>query len=188
LGLFSKTEKTIPSPDRDSQLRNMAEFPDLATAVASAPATTKSSPDDVAKPSRAVRRSSPPSASSAGSAQPAPTQEEITKERLRREAMATIGKDVCEEIAAIPYEVWAFMASDPELRLTDEERKKLADSYFLLAQSVNPDFSSPWMLMFVVIAKNAMLVTKRVKSNFDKHAEKEALESGAAVIPERRPI
>lgn len=186
MSLFSKDKSSSPVDAKGSQLDSMANFPDMAAAVGAAPSTTKAGAEEIARPSnRPSSRASrtPPSAP----VPPAKTAEEIKKEELRKKALDVVGKELCSEIAEIPYEVWAFMASNPELRLTKEEATELADSYFLLAQAIDPDFSSPWMLGFTLMAKNVVLVAKRVKMEQLKKAEGIALETGAAILPDRKP-
>lgn len=182
MGLWgdSKKPSSETPPDKGDQVRAMAGYPDLATATSMAPSSTAkpASTDETSSKSRRATKSA--------AAQPPanqPTAEQIARERLRLEAMAVVGKDFMKDVAGLPYEVWSFMASDPELKLDKEEQEKLADSYWILAQSINPDFSSPWMLGFSLVLKNAALVGKRMKMLHDKEmlGKEENLASAATV-------
>lgn len=91
------------------------------------------------------------------------SQEKAEEERLKLQAMEVIGKQLMAQIASIPYDTWAFLASDPALKLSPSEQKQLADSYYLLAQAVNPDFSKPIWIMTVIALQNLSLVGVRLK-------------------------
>ena len=98
-------------------------------------------------------------------------------------ALETIGKSICNKLASIPYEVWAAMAADPALKLTPDEQKELADSYFLFVQSMNPDFTKPVWLIGGIILMNSVMISQRLKYMNDKLAQDDAI----AAANEQRP-
>lgn len=99
-------------------------------------------------------------------------QREIDQERAKEEkkqaAMQAVGHHIMGKVASLPYDVWAKFADDEHLKLTPEQHKELAESYFLLAQTLNVDFSGPIALAFGIAISNAVLVGERLKYMSDK--------------------
>lgn len=155
MGLFDKKQEPIKPPSTESEVRNMVEHSDLASAIKVAPTSNSPAPAPEPKRTRQLRTTQPQVQG--------PTAEDIEKARRKSEAMKVVGTDFMREIAEVPYEFWAFFASDPELRLTDAESKKLADSYFYLAQNMDLDFSKSWLLIPLILMKNKSLVTSRFR-------------------------
>lgn len=114
-------------------------------------------------------------------------QREIDKEREKEEkkqaAMQAVGQHIMGKVASIPYDVWARFAEDDKLKLTPEQHKELAQSYFLLAQTMNLDFSGPVALVIGIAVSNAVLVGERLKYL----AEKEERAQQEAELQEARP-
>lgn len=186
MGLWKKTDtpdSSTVAPDKGTQVRNMVGYEDLASAAAVAPASTArptSTDETSSKSRRATKTAQQPTA-------PGPSAAEIAKERLRLEAMQAVGESMMKEIAGLPYEVWAFWVGNSELKLNKEETEKLAKQYYLLAQALNPDFSSPIMICISIGLTNAAMVGKRWKVINDEKMRDAALESNAELIPDRKP-
>jgi hypothetical protein len=88
----------------------------------------------------------------------------------------------------VPYETWSFFAHDPRLRLTPEESKELADSYYVLAQAYEPDFSKPFWLIPTIAMSHVGLIAERMvylnekeKKAKNKKNEKENGEDSSAI-------
>lgn len=133
--------------------------------------------EDVAKaaPSSYAESSIPSSGTSKRSVrQTAATkkeQEDAKRELRKQQALETIGKRYAEMLAKIPYKMWARFADDQNLDLTKEEGAELAQSYYELAQAINPDLTSPWVIGLGLIIQNGMLVTARLKYLADEEKE-----------------
>jgi hypothetical protein len=192
MGLFDKpAPKVSPSPApsvarpaedpaRTTELHKMAGTSSLAEVAATAPANASA----VTEASRARGR-----ARVTATREPVKTPEQIAKEQQQQKAMEIVGKDIMSTIAALPYDTWAFMAADEEMKLTPEEAKELADAYYLLAQTANPDFSKPVWLIGALLFKNVGLVGKRMKIQAAKEKRKKELATGKTPAPEaeRKP-
>lgn len=161
MGLFSSDEKkpdTERSADnvKSESVRSMSGFASLAD-------VKRQAPTDDAEGERPVRgrksASEKQRSRSAETAQAA--KKDAAKEELKKKALEVVGEDICADIASIPYDVWAFWMADPNLALTKDEQEKLAKSYFLLAQVMEPDLSSPWMLGVMVLLNNVRMVGRR---------------------------
>lgn len=149
----------LPASDRTAELNRMTGFEGLDALRTAAPSSTGT---ESQRPVRSRGRTSQPQA---------PTPEEVEKARLRAEAMQNVGHDLMGQLAEIPYETWAFMTADPDMSLKPEERDKLAKSYFLLAQTLNPDFSKPKWLIWALIFHNAGMVADRLRIRAAKLAK-----------------
>lgn len=92
------------------------------------------------------------------------SQEDAARQAKIDEARRKIGENMMKDIAAIPYDVWAFIASDNSKSLSKEEEKELSDAYYLVAQSFNFSSSPTWMAVVFLLSKNSRLIKARVKS------------------------
>lgn len=149
-------------------------FANLKDAAAAAPdRTTGDDPTSQGKTTRGRKSAAPP-------AQPAQSDEDKRKQKLKEEAMEKIGKQICAELAAVPYDTWAFLVNDTEVSLSDEEKKDLTEKYYILAQSIEPDFSSPWFLATALFLQNLTLIAKRLKIRHEKKLIEKQLAADAA--------
>lgn len=107
------------------------------------------------------------------------------KEKQRLRALETVGKEYMRKLASVPYESWATLADDPYYKLKPEEAKDLADSYYILAQSTNIDFSNPWVMGLGILSLHAVLIADRLKhmNRPDDIKALEELHKGAAEKP-----
>lgn len=143
-----------PENVKGESVRSMSGFASLADVKSQAPKD-----DAEERPAGKRGRTSKQTARATETAQAA--RKDAEKEERKKEAMKVVGEDVCKDIASIPYDVWAFYMQDPNLSLTPDEQTKLAKSYFLLAQVLEPDLSSPWMLGVMVLLNNVRMVGRR---------------------------
>ena len=166
MGFWDKKTDTKPEDTKTNTVTRMSGFSGIDEIASAAPSSTGSQAKPLDESRATVKRGRPSAASIPA---PAPqAQSDKAKEERKAKAMSIVGEALMREIAVIPYETWAFMASDPLLRLTEAEQKELADAYFLLAQAYDPDFSKPFWLALTITAKNWNLVSKRVKEHSDR--------------------
>jgi hypothetical protein len=78
--------------------------------------------------------------------------------------------------------MWAKFARDQFFELTPEEAKELSDAYFELAQALQPDLTSPWVIGFGIMVQNGMLIAPRLRYM----KEQEAKAALAAAEEERK--
>lgn len=97
-------------------------------------------------------------------------QDAAKQAEAQQKALETVGKTITNKLAALPYEVWSALAADPNLKLRTEEQKELADQYFLLVQSINPDFTKPVWLLGSIFLLNSVMISERIKYMNDKLA------------------
>ena len=164
--LWGDSKKETPKElNRPEEIRKMGGHDgDIAAAIASAPESS----DDIP-----IASSVSPSRKKKGrpiSPQPAiPIVPQISAEEAKRQAdiaaaRKKIGESMMKDLAGMPYDIWAFVASDDSLSLTKDEEKELADAYYLVAQSFNFSSSPTWTAVLFLISHNARLVKSRVKS------------------------
>ena len=139
-----KAETPSAAPDTSSETKKMTGFKSIDEVAAAAP----SSASEIASPVRST------SSSAATAPKPAKRQTKAEKEKEEKdkaveEAIAAIGTDMMKELAELPYEGWAALFADPALRLTPEESKKLADSYYLILKAVRPEQLTDWRLLLL---------------------------------------
>ena len=175
MGLFSKDSKSPKDTGANPHIaQTTTGFASLKDAAAAAPDRT-----DDSTPQRRGKKTA-----AAGQPQAiTQTAEEKKKEELKKQAMEQIGKQICAELAAVPYDTWAFLVDDAECSLTPEEKKDLTEKYFLLAQTLEPDFSSPWFLIIAVSLQNMVLMAKRLKMRKEKKAQQELERNPEGGIP-----
>lgn len=168
---------------KQSQMRKLGGFDSIKDVADAAPS-------DYATPVNASPRQSRRE-SRTGTRSAAASKREIAeqaKEEQKRKAMETVGKHYAKLLAELPYKFWAKFADDPRLSLTPEQSKELADSYYLLAQSINPDFTSPWIIALGVVIQNAILVVERFSMlNDEEKLDKLATEAAAQMGEMKEP-
>lgn len=142
---------TEPAPN----IRKMSGYDGIASVREAASST----PEPVARPLRQSRVQKEAA-------------EAAAKEEKRLAAMAVIGTQMMKEVAEIPYSTWAFLAQDPELRLSPDEAKELAESYYLMAQAIGADFSGPWSIGFTIIMQNLGFIGTRLKLQAEKKSQR----------------
>jgi hypothetical protein len=164
MSLFSKTPEPEKTLERPEEIRKMGGHDgSMANAIADAPDDT-----GIAIPSEPARKSRTRIPKPTGTI-PAPqgptiSPEDIIRQKQIAEAQKKIGESMMLDIAGVPYDIWAFVASDESLSLTKAEEKELADAYYLVAQSMSFSSMSPfWQGMLFLISRNARLVKARVK-------------------------
>lgn len=148
--------------NRPEEIRKMGGHDgDITSAAQDAPDNT-----DIPIPSstRTVRRGRKPS-----NIQPIQPIQTISAEDAAKQAKIDlarkkIGEDMMRDLAGLPYDVWAFIASDESKSLTKEEEKELADAYYLVAQSFSFSSSPTWTAVLFLISRNSRLIKSRVKS------------------------
>ena len=166
MGLFEKKDEPIKTLDRPEEIRKMGGHDgDLDKAIANAPDNT-----DIAIPSDSSPKSrrgkySKPVVPQNQAVVPTVSPEELARQKAIADAQKKIGESMMKDVAGIPYDVWAFIASDESLSLTKEEEKELAEAYYLVSQSLSFSSMSPfWQGMLFLISRNARLVKSRIKS------------------------
>lgn len=169
-------KKDIPpqekTTDKPTEIRKLAGGQDFPTMAASAPSDTSS---DTAIPtgSKPAKRGRP-YASQPVSQITQKTIEDAEAKAKRDAALNKIAAGMMEDTAAMPYEVWAFVAHDSSLRLTREEEKDLAQAYQLVSEYVSAGKMLPaWVILPLFIAgRNAKLIKKRVQEMAEKEDRK----------------
>lgn len=170
MGLFTSKDKTDNPPPAPgaagNEIRKLAGAGDLAATVRAAPSDPSEARIETSKPSRGR-----PSVSRSGPAATSTEQSEKDRQKQERKerSLRVIGSQLTKGVAEIPYDLWAFFYADPELCLTKEEAKELAEAYFELAQAMDVDFSHPiWIAFTIVITNKAM-----IKARWEMLQEKE---------------
>jgi len=158
----SVTDKRSEGEVKQEEVRKMGGFTSIQDVAKSAPTDYKDAPPSTGTGKRQTARQAEVTKKAL---------EEAKKEDRRQKALETIGKRYAEMLAKIPYKMWARFADDQRLDLTKEEAAELAQSYFELAQAINPDLTSPWVIGIGVIIQNGMLVTARLKYLADEEKE-----------------
>lgn len=88
---------------------------------------------------------------------------EAEAKRLKVEkAMEVVGKRIAQTLAKAPFDFWAYAASDPDMHLSPDEQKEFIENITLFFQSVDIDFSKPWMAAAGVVFYATYLVWIRV--------------------------
>lgn len=180
LGSEEKEEK-LPADIKQEEVRKMSGFSGISDVAKAAP----SSYSETAPSQTRVRSAAPASAKQAKLSKADAAA--AAKEERKRKALETVGKRYCKLIAEIPYDMWAKFAEDKMLALNEAEAKELADSYYELAQAIEPDFSNPWIIGFGICIQNGMLITSRYKylSDLEEEAKKDKDESKLPPEPQQ---
>lgn len=174
IGGSSSAPPPPPTEVKQAQMRKMVGY-DTIEDVA------KDAPSDYATPANGERGSTSRRERANRSTVRKETQNkreaaEAEKAERQQKALNTIGKKYAKLLAELPYEFWARFADDPRLKLSDEQAKELADDYFLLAQSINPDLTSPWVIALGIVISNAILIVERLKYLGDEEKIKKLAE------------
>jgi hypothetical protein len=152
-------EQKSDTPDTSSETKKMSGFSDIHSVAAAAPETVRSG--DVATPTRGG-----PAASRGRKTKAATVEEKKQEEhsKLVEEALSKVGAEMMRSLAELPYEAWAMFFSDPEMRLTKEESKTLADSYFLIAKALKPEALADWkVLVLFALLQNGKIVASKLR-------------------------
>jgi len=166
--------KSAQTTTKQEEVRKVSGYKSIGDVANAAP----SSYGDVKTSPAAARRI-------AAAATKRETKEEIAareKEERKQKAIATIGARYCKLLATTPYSMWAKFARDQFFELTPEEAKELSDAYFELAQALQPDLTSPWVIGFGIMVQNGMLIAPRLRYM----KEQEAKAALAAAEEERK--
>ena len=153
-----------PTAVKQAEMRKMVGYENISDVAADAPSDYATPANRESKRERASGRSERSERASVRTqaAQKKDAEAAAKAERQQR-ALETIGKKYAKLLAELPYEFWARFADDPRLKLNPEQAKELADDYFLLAQSINPDLTSPWVIALGIVISNAILIVERLK-------------------------
>lgn len=150
-------QKPESAPDTASETKKMTGFADIAQVAASAPATPTGG--DIASP-----RSTSSTASPRAKRQTEAQKKEEEKNARVEEALSKVGTSMMKELAVLPYEAWAVFFSDPALRLTEEEAKTLADTYYTIAKALKPEQLTSWkVLLALAVLQNFRLVIVKLR-------------------------
>ena len=164
--LNSEPDSTPPPPPptevKQSQMRKMVGYDTIQDVAADAP-SDYATPSNRERGDSRTRREKTERSSARTQAQVKRDAEAQVKAERQQRALETIGKKYAKLLAELPYEFWARFADDPRLKLNPEQAKELADDYFLLAQSINPDLTSPWVIALGIVISNAILIVERLK-------------------------
>jgi hypothetical protein len=154
-------------PDKDVAIRAMGGGgTSLESAAAAAPESTT---DTVATPSSsrpAPRRSRGKSTAEPISPQlPVQSQAEIEKETKRQAALQKMSEMMLSDMAGAPYEMWAAIANDDDMKLSPEESQELGEAYAIVAETLGAGkMLPPWLMCpLFILGRNSRLVRKRMK-------------------------
>ena len=134
----------------------MTGFKDISAVAAAAPVSIGDS--DVATP-RSVSGSG-----AKAKRQTEQQKKEEEKNKAVEEALSKVGTQMMSELAALPYEAWAFFFSDPALKLTKEETETLANTYYTIAKALKPEQLANWkILLALALLQNLRLVIVKMR-------------------------
>ena len=186
--LWGDNEPINQQPDKETTIRNMAGH--SGTLESAASAAPDSTTDGVLSPvsSRSVPRGRRKGNSTGTVATPTVDTkaiEDAEKLAKRRAALQKISEKMMEDMAGAPYEMWAALTSDDDMKLSEEERKDLGEAYRLVAESLPMGELPSWItLSLFICGRNAVLVRKRVEL-MGQHEEKKKIEE---MERKKRPI
>lgn len=104
----------------------------------------------------------PAPTSAIASRKPRITREEAEKAERVRLARERIGGVICDKAARSPYRLWAALAGDPSLKLSDEEALEMKQAYEQLAEGLGADFTLWYFALLAVLAVNADCIAARI--------------------------
>lgn len=148
---------------KQKSVREMSGYDSISAVRSAAPESTAGESFNIHAPADRLRTGA---GSVRGAAPKKLTKEELVaaeKEKQRLRALETVGKEYMRKLASVPYDSWAMLAADSYYKLKPEEAKELADSYYILAQSTNIDFSNPWVMGLGILSLHAVLIADRLK-------------------------
>jgi hypothetical protein len=143
---------------KQDQIKKMSGFSSIKD-VASAAPSRLGERETLDSPAVTRRLSSPRKLSKAEQE----AQEKEEKLERKRRALKTVGRRYAKWLAENPYKMWAAFADDDDLKLNPEESAELTEAYFELAEALEPDLTSPWVIGVGILAMNTSLVTTRLK-------------------------
>lgn len=168
------TEGNAVEPEkRQKELRSLSGFGSIDDVAKSAPSSTGGEPTTRTRTTGTAGRTTTPRQSAA-------ELEAAKKAERRAIALEGAGKAILKKAASLPYETWAALAADPELKLSELERKELADTYYEIAQGFDIDFSNPWILLVGMAGMHVDLVATRIKHLNDVEKAKKDAEKAKA--------
>jgi hypothetical protein len=174
LDIVSQKAEETRAPDTSSETKKMTGFKDIGDVAANAP--EKASSAGVASPSRSAT-------SARGKKVSAEQQKQEEKDKKVDEALSKVGTEMMKELACLPYEAWSLFFSDPDLRLTEEEAKQLANSYFLIAQSLKPEQLASWkVLLALALLQNFRIAVKKQMKHSEKVTKQKAADKAMSAI------
>ena len=166
-------------PDTSSETKKMTGYKSIDDVAAAAPSNAA----EIATPVK--------SSSAVASSTKAPTGKRLTAEQKKEEeknkaveeALSKIGVEMMTELANLPYDAWAAFFGDPDLKLSAEQAKTLADSYFLIAKALKPEQMASWKILIAFAAlQNTRIVLQKLREHdAKKREEKKRLEAGGDV-------
>jgi hypothetical protein len=158
MGFWDSKEKETDNvqPDKETEIRRMSNISNLESAINSAPASTASdvvipanvSPAKKSRPSK-INQQPITTQTSQQTADAIKLAEQLAK---RKAALQKIGAKTLEKAANAPYDFWAMLADDNELKLSSEERKELAEAYQLIGEALPLGELPPWITLSLYMA------------------------------------
>lgn len=178
-------EENLPA-DKETVIRAMGgNSGSLESAVSSAPDSTDSpvSPTAV-KPSR-TRKARIPSGMEPQASNISPqTISEIEKQEKRRQALQKMSEMMLQDMAGAPYEFWAAVVDDEDMKLTKEEAEELGEAYRIVAESLPMGNMPAWITMpLFILGRNSKLVRKRMKLMAENQEKKLIAEAEKQKLP-----
>lgn len=179
MSLWDKKEPATEAPSKGAEIRKMVGHEGkIENAAAAAPTSTAGGvPSE--ESGNVVRRKVSTTRTPRQAAAPQFSEKDILnaeREKARQEAIQKIGEEMARDVAGVPYEVWAFVAQDEELRLATDEEKELAEAYHLVAQTLPLSTMNPLLIAALFLAsRNAKIVRKKMMEH-KKRLEMEGIE------------
>ena len=175
----NKPDDSAKIPDKETAIRSMGgNSGSLDAAVSAAPDSTA---DGIAAPTstraattrRRSRSQQPDVQQPQANAQ---TLEDIARAEKRKAALQKMSEMMLADMAGAPYEFWAAVIDDDDMKLTEEEAQELGEAYQIVAESLPMGNMPSWItLPLFILGRNARLVRKRIKLS-EANAEKKAME------------
>jgi hypothetical protein len=150
----NSSESEFATPNKQAQIRKQSGFDNISDVA-------KAAPEKIA--SEQTTSSIAPARTRKLSKLDKEEQERQEKLEKKRKAIKTLGRRYAKWLAENPYKMWSAFADDDFLALTKEESQELTEMYFELAEALEPDLTSWYVIVFGILAMNASLVTVRLK-------------------------
>ena len=174
----NKPDDSTKLPDKETAIRSMGgNSGSLDVAVSSAPDSTAditANPTNVRQTTR--RRSKSGQSDTIQSQIDAKTVADIEREAKRKAALQRMSEMMLSDMAGAPYEFWAAVVDDDDMKLSEQEARELGEAYQIVAESLPMGNMPSWVtLPLFILGRNARLVRKRIKLA-EQNAEKKEMD------------
>lgn len=155
----STTSQDVVTPDNTPDLSGMGGNPSIKD--------IKEEARQAATPSNVI----PPGAKGQAARKQIAKERQEQEDRENAAATEAIGKVATRKLATMPYNLWAYLASDPSLRLSVEEVKELSEAYFHLIKAMKPNLNKPKWIFGSILLLNFDMVSSRLQKKLEQTEE-----------------